>query len=230
MTKPALRASIEGVDDFVFVPNGWDMAVESGIRCDPATDREALAELADAMLGDLDGPELDRLAAEATARIWSTELEEMIREALAKLAEQDDWRQPVTEALAALDRDPQAAEVTREIVCHLAMQLGQADFPHMFFCLHCLDLDVAAAPARERRRVALQAAILCAREIDPTFERRAHARERLARIGGYGRDSMPALARELCAVGEEPAPAIPEEDEVWQAVRAGLLALAAPDN
>ena len=120
-------------DEFVFDPNGWDMASDMGIRVDPDADREALDVLADAMLVWMpDGPLLEKLTTTALDVLWSDELEEIIREGLAGLRERDGWRAGVDAALAELDRDPRAADVSREVVRHLAMQLSQADTPIFF--------------------------------------------------------------------------------------------------
>lgn len=74
------------LDDFVFEPNGWDMATDMWIRVDPQTDREALDELADAMLVWADEPVLERLTDDALDRIWDDELQTMIRAGLVRLS------------------------------------------------------------------------------------------------------------------------------------------------
>jgi hypothetical protein len=238
-------------EEFVFEPNGWDMATDMGIGLDPAADREALDELADAMLVWMpDGPLLERLTTDALEALWSDELEASIREGLALLRQRDAWRAGVDAALVELDRDPRAAEVSREVVRHLAMQLSQADTP-LFFCLHCLDERLEAAPGADRRRLASQAAIVARRNaaVPPEGlelavaalgrsaapdlglpDRREAVRRRLGRIAAFGRVSMPTLARELQAIADEPLPPDAADDDVWQVVLTTLLAeVATPE-
>lgn len=217
-------------DDFVFIPSCWDMAVELGIHADPETDREPLAELVDAVLVSLEGAEVDRLLPTALAALWSDELEAMIRDGLEELATREGWEGVVTRELAEFDHDPVAAEVSREVVCHLAMELAQDDLPHPLFCLHCLEEEVAAAPPEHRERVALRSAVICARWTDETLASREAARRRLGRIGAHARDDLPALGTELCRIAAEPAPLRVEDDDIWRAIRSTLLAEAAPFN
>src|SRR5437899_3301128 len=112
----------DSFDDFVFEPNGWDMATDMWIRVDPETDREPLEELADAMLVWADEPVLERLTDEALGRIWDDELQGMIYDGLQRLIVRDEWQAGVGAALAEFDRDPRGAEVSREVVRHLAMR------------------------------------------------------------------------------------------------------------
>jgi hypothetical protein len=239
-------------DEFVFEPNGWDMATDIGIRVDPDADREALDELADAMLVWMpDGPLLERLTTDALDALWSDELEATIREGLADLRERNAWRAGVDAALVELDRDPRAAEVSREVVRHLAMQLSQEDAP-LFFCLHCLDEVMASAPGADRRRLASEAAIVARRNAAVPDEglrravaalgrssvpdlglsdRREAVRRRLGRIAAFGRVSIPTLARELQAIADEALPPDAADDDVWQVVLTTLLAeVATPER
>ena len=215
------------LDDFVFEPNGWDMANDIGILVDPETDREALDELADAMLVWADEPVLERLTAEALDRIWSAELQAMVREGLLRLGERAEWAVGVAAALAEFDCNPVGAEVSREVVRHLAMQLGQEDTP-FFFCLDCLDDAISEASLEARRALAVRAAVVAVRNaggrLDGSPAQRAAVRARLGRLGELGCDSLRALAAELRVIAAEPLPALPEDDDVWAVVYERLVA------
>lgn len=217
-------------DDFVFIPSAWDVAVELRIRAVPETDREPLAELIDALLVSFEGRQIDRIATEAVTALWSDDLQRMIREGLEELANRDGWEDTVTCALAELDRHPTNAEVSREVICHMAMHLGHDDLPHPLFCLHCLEEEIAAAPPEHRARIALRTAAICASATNETPGSREEARRRLGRIGGYARGVLPALSVELCAIGAVPTPTLARDDDVWCAIRSTLLAEAAPFN
>lgn len=217
--NPGMDADVD--DDFIFEPNGWDMAVDMGIGLDPETDAEALDELADAMLLWIEGPALEALADAAVERIWSEELEKMIREGLGRLGQRETWRAGVERALAEFDLDPRKAEVTREVVCHLAMELSHESVP-VFFCIDCLEEQISYAGSNRRRTLALQAVSVVQRAIDPndpSIQTRATVRSRLGRLGGLGRESVPNLAAELRLIAAETVPASPESDDVWRAVR-----------
>jgi hypothetical protein len=250
MTTGPVRGSIENVDaeacdlvddDFVFEPDTWDLASWIGPRIDSDTDRAALAELADAMLVSLpDGPELERLTSAAMGKVWTESIRVAVREGLVALADNGEWRAAAESALAELDRDPHAAEIAREVTRWLAMELAHEDAP--FFCVHCLDLAVEAAPPGERRRLARVAAILARRDAAVprnrvataarmphlmeglgTVDRRRAVRRRLGRIGSLGRQSLPSLAPQLRALAEEPLPGTAAEDDVWAVVAGALL-------
>src|SRR6476660_9789518 len=106
---------IDLLDDFVFEPTAWDIAFSLGIGLDPDTDPPILDELADAMLMWAPEPTLERLTAPALAR--------MIRTGLEQLAAREGWQQAAAAALREFDRAPQGAEVTREVIRCLAMQV-----------------------------------------------------------------------------------------------------------
>lgn len=229
-------------DDFVFEPTCWDLAFRIGMTLDAGTDRAALAELADAMLVWMpDGPELERLTSAAMGTVWTAEFEAEVREGLVELADEDDWRAAAESALVELDRDPYAAEIAREVTRHLAMELSHEDTP-FFFCVHCLDLGVEAAPAAERRALAREVAVLARRDAAVprnrvaaamrmpqgverlgTRERRLAVRRRLGRIGSLGRASLPSLGPQLRALAAEPLPENAGEDDVWAVVVAALV-------
>src|SRR3954454_24838551 len=193
-------------DDFVFEPNGWDLAVEIGLRLELEPDREALDELADAVLVWADEPVIERLTVAAFPRVWNEELEAAVREGLERLAARDEWRGAVAVALAQLDRDPPSAEVAREGVRHLAMQVGQVGTP-FFFCLDCIDEVVKHAPPGDRRSVAIEAAVATVRNatgVEGTEAQRAAVRAQLGRLGELGRDSVRSLAAELRLIATEP--------------------------
>jgi hypothetical protein len=222
---------VDDDDDFLFEPTAWDLAFTIGLVPEPETERPALDELADAMLVWMHGPRLEDLTTTAVEAIWSDELEGMIRAGLEQLCEKEDWRAGAEAALAELAREPRAAEVSREVVRHLAQQLSQADTP-VFFCVDCLNEAIRSAPAPEdRRELALRAAIVARRDAaaprDVTEQRRA-VRRRLGRLADFGRESVPSLARELQTVADEPLPEAPEADDVWAVVQAAELAEVMP--
>ena len=213
-------------DEFVFEPNGWDIATDLGIRVDRETDGAALDELADAMLVWADESVLDRLTDSALDRIWSDELEAAIRTGLVGLGERDEWRAAVSSARVELDHDPRRAEVSREVIRHLAMQLGQVGTP-FFFCLDCIDDAIENAPPDGRRAIAVGAAIVAVRNTDGlegTPAQRVAVRVQLGRLGELGRDSLRSLAAEVRLIAAEPLPERPEDDDVWGVVHAQLVA------
>jgi hypothetical protein len=216
------------LDDFVFEPNGWDLATELGLRIDLGSDREALDELADAMLVWADEPVLERLTDESLPRIWTDELQEMIREGLLRLSVREEWQAGVAAALAEFDHDPRGAEVSREVVRHLAMQLSHEGTPFLF-CLDCLDDSIAEAPDGARRALALRAALVTVRNADglagTSIQRRA-VRAQLGRLGELGRDSLRSLAAELRSIAAEPLPDAAEDDDAWAVVYAALVGKA----
>jgi hypothetical protein len=195
------------------------------------------------------GPELDRLTTEAMEKLWTDDLEAGIREGVTLLAEREEWRAASVAALAELDRDPRGAEVSREVVRHLAMQRSHLDAP-TFFCVHCLDEACGSAEPPERRRIALRTAVVASRDAAVTREelarvvaaptrsdglgtqeRRRAVRRRLGRLAALGRGSLPALAPELLAIADEPLPATAADDDAWEVVCGALLAdVAAPER
>ena len=233
------------LDEFVFEPNGWDFATDIGISVDPETDREALDELADAMLVWAEGAELERLTDEAVEQLWDADLEAMVREGIVRLSAIESWEQGAAAALAEFDRDPRSSEVAREVVRHLAMQLGSADHP-VFFCLCCVEEALVRAEPAERRAHAVRVATVARRDAAvPTHEiqealadatrhppaerigtlgRRQAIRTRLGRLGELATESMPELAAELKALAAEPLPERPEDDDVWHEACEQLLA------
>ena len=232
------------LEDFVFEPTGWDFAVDMRLAADPETDREALDELVDAMLVEAEGTELERLTDEAVERLWDAELEAMVRDGVVRLSASDGWEQGGAAALAEFDRDPRCSDVAREVVRHLAMQLGQADHPPSF-CLCCIDEELARAAPDDRRALGVRVAIVATRnarvpaaeihealagaarcppaERIGTNERRRAIRARLGRLGALATESMPDLAVELEALAAEPLPEAPEDDDVWQEACTSLL-------
>jgi hypothetical protein len=233
------------LDDYVFEPNGWDFAVSIGIGIDPETDPPALDELADAMLVWAEGERLERLTDEAVERLWDAELEGRVREGIVQLTGCEGWEKGAAEALAEFDRDPPRSEVAREVVRHLAMQLGSAEHP-LFFCVCCVEEALVRAEPAERRAHAVRVAIVATRNagVPPaelhaaladaarcppavrlgTVERRAAIRARLGRLGELATESMPELAVELKALAAERLPDRPEDDDVWQEACVHLLA------
>ena len=246
------EAELDLLDDFVFEPTAWDLAFSIGIGVDPEADGAALDELADAMLMWAPEPTLERLTDPALDGLWNDELEGWIREGLVRVAADDGWERAAAAALAEFERAPRAAEVSREVVRDLAMQLGSADHP-VFFCLDCHNESVSRAGPGERRELARRVAIVARRnaavpeaelrealagiasgsptERLGTVARREAVRARLGRLGELGRDSMPALAAELRAIASEPLPARAENDDVWSEVCTLLLAdVAGPER
>ena len=88
----------------------------------------------------------------------------------------------------------------------------------------------AAVPEDELRAALAEVTSRSPVERLGTAERRAAVRARLGRLGELGRESMPALAAELCALAAEPLPSRAEDDDVWEEVCTLLLAgVARPD-
>jgi hypothetical protein len=232
-------------DDVAFEPTSWDLAMAIGVGVDPETDRAALDELADAMLVWANGAELERLTDEALERLWVDELEQWIREGLSRVGSDDGWEHAAAAALVEFDRAPRAAEVSREVVRHLAMQLGHADHP-VFFCLDCIEDAMSKADAAKRRELATRVAIVARRNAavpdaeiraalatvtsrSPTarlgtLARREAVRARLRRLGELGRRSLPVLAAELRTIAAEPIAERADDDDVWAVTCAALLA------
>ena len=236
-------------EDFVFEPTAWDLAFAIGIGADPETDRPALDELADAMLVSMpDGERLEALTDVALDAIWSDELETMMRDGLERLRGREDWRTAAEASLVELGIDARAAEVSREVVRHLAMELSHKD-TRFFFCVDCLDERIACAGPAGRRRIALEAAIVARRDaaVPPeelvaalrapatmatlgTRERRLAVRQRLGRLAAFGCRSLRSLAPELQSIADEPLPDAAADDDVWNVVCVALLAeVAAPE-
>jgi hypothetical protein len=240
------------LDDFLFEPTAWDLAMAIGLGVEADDDREALDELADAMLMWANGPEVERLTTEALDRLWEDELERLIREGLVRLAADEGWEQGAATALAEFDRSPRDADVSREVVRHLAMQLGSNDHP-VFFCLLCIDETLPRVEPGGRRELACRVAIVARRNAAVseaearealagfgsrapatrlgTLERRQAVRARLGRLGALGEESMPGLAAELRAIAAEPLPKRVEDDDVWAVACTALLAdVARPER
>ena len=241
---PEIALKLPSDSDFVFQPNGWDLATTMGLPVDAETDRHAVDELADAMLVWA-GAEADRLGAESAAALWSEELARSIREGLLRVRKLgDEWLPAAESALEELDLLGYDAEISREVARHLAMQLSQLDHPWTF-CICCIDESLPGTPPTERRGLArgvalvarrnagvseeeLRAARVGARFRSPvlvlaTDERRRDVRARLGRIGRLSRTSMPLLAAELEAIGAEELPGRPEDDDVWVELCGRLL-------
>jgi hypothetical protein len=230
-------------EEIAFEPTAWDLASAIGICVDDRTDRHALEELADAMLVWMDdGPELEHLTSTAMSAMWSEELEVMIVAGLTRLCREDDWRAAAQAALAEFESDARGAEVSKEVIRDLALELAGNDAPALF-CLHCLEEHIGRIPPAERRALAVRVAILARRDAAVprnrletrvaalggrdelgTRARRLAVRRRLGRIAVFGRASLPVLAAELRAIADEPLPDAPAADDAWQAVLTQLLA------
>jgi hypothetical protein len=234
------------LDELTLEPTIWDLAVAIGLEPDES-ERPALEELGDAMLVHAAEDVLDVLTPPAVDGLWSSELEQSIRDGLGELVARDDeWTRPARQALASFQRDGPRAEITAEVVRRLAWHLSAGDLPP-FHCLGCLEEAVAAAPRGRRRELALQVALIGLRDAafaaeevvealgrrDPsalaTDERRRAVRRRLARLAHFagGGGSLPALAAELASLAEEPLPPNPKEDDVWQTIAITALNAAA---
>jgi len=236
------------LDELTFEPSAWDLAMSIGIGVDPESDRAALDELADAMLVWSEEEKLDELTDRALGCLWGEELEAMIREGLAGVRGDPEWLRAAANARLALDEHAAKSEIAREVVRHLAMQLGQADQP-LFACLCCIDEGLELLEPSARRERARRAAVLARRNAevsdaelqvalresattDPvaalgTPERRHAVRRRLGRLGQLGSTSMPALAAELTRIGSEPLPSAAGDDDVWAELCTWMLAEAA---
>lgn len=231
-------------DDFVFVPTPWDIARIVELDCDSCLELEALA---DAMLMWADDEGSERLTTEAVDAIWSNAVERQVCEGIARAAELgEEWREAAVQAFATFEQSPRRSEVTRAAVQQFAWEIGQEDAP-LLFCLCCVDEAIARAPADERRRYAIEVALLAVRDAAipahevaaalaasaparlATDERRLAVRRRLGRLGYHGRDSLRSLAAELERIAAEPLPDDPADDDVWEVVAHGVLAeLAQP--
>jgi hypothetical protein len=234
-------------DEFVFAPSDWDIAMVFAIDLRPTTASGPLAELADAMVMWAEGEEAEELTTRAIATVWSDDLSDQIRAGIASAGELgDDWRQAADVAAAEFEAAPKESAVTRAALQQFAWAFGHEGAPSLF-CLCCIDEAVAHAPPEERRRQALQAAVLAVRDAAvpddevasalascapgglATNERRAAVRRRLGRLARYGHGSLAALAAELELIAAEPLPADPGRDDVWEVVAHTLLAeLAQP--
>ena len=155
------------LDDLTFKPTTWDLAMSIGLMADPETDRDALDELADAMLVWADEKLLDSLTDAALPLLWDSEIEAAVREGLVRLAEDAEWSEGASESIEALDVDSGRSEIAREVVRHLAMQLGQADQPIL-----CLSL-LHRRGARELRSLCTAQACAAFR-LPRASERRPH--------------------------------------------------------
>lgn len=226
-------------------PTAWDLAFAIGLGVEPDADREALDELADAMLVWADR-EVDRLTPAAVEHLWDDELEREIRAGLERVSGRGvKWRRSAARALAEFERDPRRAPITHAVVQQLAEQLSQQDHPP-FFCTCCIEEGLSHARAEERRERAREVAIVARRnaavpaaevasalaaavserpvERLGTRERRLAVRARLVRISSLAGASMPLLAAELQALGEEPLAVRAADDDVWAVVCEALLA------
>src|SRR5215218_6116179 len=134
-------AALDDLDDFTFEPTAWDLAMSIGVVVEPDSDRAALDELADATLVWAGEDVLAPLIDQAARRLWAGELEASVREGLVQLAEKPDWSSGAAAAIQELDLKSGRSDVAREVVCHLAMQLGQADQPFCA-CLCCIDEEL----------------------------------------------------------------------------------------
>ena len=231
------------LDDDSFAPDSWDVAMAIGLELDTEA-RPALDELVDAMLMWAHGPESDEVTARAVDALWSRELETLIADGLTRVASLgQEWTPAADAAAAEFARDPLGAPVTKAVVQQVAWELGQDDGPFLF-CLCCIEEGLAFAPvaSEERRRMAIEAAVLAVRNAEAsgaevaealaanapgrlaTDDRRRAVRARLGRLGCLGRTSLPALAAELERIAAEPLPADPATDDVWEVVAHALLA------
>jgi hypothetical protein len=232
------------LDDVVFEPSGWDLAVGIGIGIDPDADPPALDELALAMLVWAKGQELERLTDEAVERVWDAELAGLVRDGIVRHSADDEWEAAAVAALAEFDRDPPASGVAREVVRYLAMQVGHLGLP-FGFCLCCVEEALRRAGPPDRRGHALRVAVVGARAADVprdelrealagaalrdpadrlgTVERRRAVRACLGRLGELATESMRPLALALKAIAAEPLPADAADDDVWQEAAAHLL-------
>jgi hypothetical protein len=233
-------------DDLTFEPTTWDLAMSIAPGVDPESDRDALDELADAMLVWADEPLLQALTDAALPAIWDGELEGMVREGLAALSD-PAWAPAARRSIEALDLQSGRSQIAGEVVRHLAMQLGQADQP-FFACLCCIDETLETCDPSARRELARRSALLARRNAElsadeiqsaigqvgtadavvllGTTERRQAVRRRLARLGRLGSASMPDLAAELTAIGAEPLPPA-ADDDVWRELCTWVLSDAA---
>jgi hypothetical protein len=235
---------VDSDDDFVFEPRPWDIARAIELDCESCVE---LHELADAMLMWADDAGSEQLTTEAVGAIWSAALEQQVRDGFARVAELgDDWREAVGNAEVEFERAPRESEVARAAVQQLAWEIGQEGAPPLF-CLCCIDEAIAQAPPAERRGHARQVAVVGVRDANvpsdelqaafaastpgrlATDERRRAVRQRLGRLGRYGRESLRSLAFELEQIAAEPLPEDPAQDDVWEVVAHALLAeLAQP--
>jgi hypothetical protein len=234
-------------DEFVFAPSDWDIAMVFAIDLRPAGGCCALADLADAMVMWAEGDEAEELTTRAITALWSAEFEEQIRAGIASAGDLgDDWRRAAAVSAAEFEAAPQESAVTRAALQQYAWAFGHEGAPPLF-CLCCIDEAIARAPADDRRRHAVEVALLTIRDAAipehevaaalaasapgrlATDDRRLAVRRRLGRLGHCGRNSLSALAAELERIGAEPLPVDPADDDVWEVVAYAVLAeLAQP--
>jgi len=244
---PRFDGHVDADDDFVFVPDAWDIAMTFALDLEPALTCAALVELADAMVMWAEGEEAEELTTRAIDGVWSAGLEAQIRAGIAGAGGLGgDWRKAADRAAADFERAPRESPVARAALQQFAWAFGQEGAPPLF-CLCCIDEAVSHAPPGERRQHALQTAVLAVRDAAvpdeevaaalaasqpgrlATDERRRAVRLRLGRLARLGRDSLRPLAAELQRIADEPLPADPTLDDVWEVVAHALLAeLAQP--
>jgi hypothetical protein len=236
---------LEHDDDFPVT--AWDLASAMNLEPDPA-DREALAELADAMLVWADDATVLPLTDAAVGRLWTVELSDCISDVLREVAaesKEEDWRTAAQQAIHELERVGRRSEIARAVVERFAQEFGHEGVPWTF-CIDCLEGEAANSPPEARRAVALRSAVVCGQGDDDltrelrrelgrsspttalerlgTPARRAAARGRLGRIASLGAQSVPTLAGELARIAAEPLPEHAADDEVWCAVCEEVLA------
>ncbi len=213
------------------------LAASIGLEPEP-DDRPALDELGDALLVSAGEEVVARLTAPAVEALWSSELEDGIREGLTARAASGGWADEPAAVLADLDARGKESLIAHAVVQHLAQNVGNEGL-NPFFCVCCIDERIENAPPSEHRRIACEVAQIAIRDIEigddelgsaargspvsafatalATDERREAVRVRLRRIARLGATSVPALARELDSVLDETLPADPVEDVLWLA-------------
>ncbi len=202
-----------------------------------------LGELGDAMLAGVDDPQLDEIEARLVDRVWTTELERDVDEALVELAGEADgcghtrYRHTLERARVDLEVRHHGSAIARALLRQVAYQAAQDRLPFMF-CLCCLEERIQNRPD-ERRAAALETAPIAWPDVDigdeelkraarrgaldpgelpallATDARRRVARARLRRLAGFAAQRQPQLSRELRKVLAEPLSPDPRNDALW---------------
>ena len=231
-----------------------DLALELCMRWIFEVPREALDELADAVLAWTDEPELDDLLDRAVASAFSPALEQDLREALNELAQAvPSCEHHARRAVADLDASHAASELVRAFFVQCASEYAHDGLPVMF-CLCCIEEGLKHLEPARGRIAACEVAQVAVRDVDlpedevaaalrafalnpgaiagrlATDARREAMRRRIDRIAALSSRSLPLLSQELRRALEQSRLADPADDELWATLCHAVAAeVAAPE-